>query len=350
VAGAVALATLAATVLGTITLAQETVAPRAQGTVAPRAQGTVAPRAQETAAPRNLLDVYQLALANDPIVREAEAEYRALAEARPQAPNAVAEAMADYEAARQELLIRVAEPYFAVFAAESGLASREAEREARSRQLEQAQRRFEVGLIAITDVMEARAGFDQAVADALTAQRTLGEVQRALREVVGEPVGQLRPLVDDLPLDAPDPSDAEEWIETALQRNPALVSTRIRAEIADGDGAALRSVGEDLERVARQIGAETRAAYVGVVSEIARARALEQAVRSNQNALQATRAGFDVGMRTTVDVLTAQSNLRQSETAYAHSRYDYALNMLRLQRAAGGLTAQGLEQTESWFE
>src|SRR5688572_176594 len=345
-ASAAVLAMPAAAVLGTVTHAQETSGPLAQErsapltreTPGPLTQETPEPLARETSAARNLLDVYQLALANNRTVREAEAEYRTLAEARPQAPNAVAQAMADYEAARQELLIRVAEPYFGVFAAENALALHEAGRESRSRQLEQTERRFEVGLIGITDVVEARAGFDQAVADALTAQRALAEMRQALREVVGEPVGQLRPLVDDLPLAAPNPSNAEAWIETAMQRNPALASTRIRAEIAGGDSEAQRSVREDLERVARQVNAETRAAYIGVISEISRVRALEQSVRSSQSAVKATNAGFEVGTRTTVDVLAAQRALRQSETAYARSRYDYALNMLRLQRAAGGLT------------
>jgi outer membrane protein len=87
-----------------------------------------------------------------------------------------------------------------------------------------------------------------------------------------------------------------------------------------------------------------------VVSEISRARALEQAVRSNQEVLKATQAGFEGGTRTTVDVLTADNILRQSETAYAVSRYGYALNMLRLRAAAGSLTAQELETVQRWFE
>jgi outer membrane protein len=317
-------------------------------------QETASPRAtaspQETASPRTLLDVYELALANDPIVREAEAEYRAIAEARPQIPNGVAQAIAEREAAQQQLVIRVAEPYFGVLAAESALAFRVADREAVSRQLEQAQRRFDVGLISLTDVQETRAHFDQAVADALTAQRALDGAQRSLGETVGEPVGELRPLAADLPLDPPNPSDAEQWIATAMQRNPALVSARIRAESSSDAGAAQRFVREDLERVERTTAAETRAAYLGVVSEISRVRALEQAVRSNETALKATRAGFDAGTRTTVEVMTAQSNLRRSETAYALSRNDYALNMLRLQRAAGGLTREEIEEVESWFE
>jgi outer membrane protein len=320
-AGAAALATLAATVLGTVTLAQE------------------------AASPRNLLEVYELAAANDAIVREAEAEYRAFADASPQAQSAIAEA--DYYAARQNLLIRVAEPYFGVFAAERALALQEAARDALSRQLQQTQRRFEVGLIEITDLVEAQARFDQAVVDALTAQRALDVAQETLREVVGERVGELRPLVEDLALAAPDPGNAEAWIATAMQRNPALIATRIRAETA---GGAQRSVGEDLERVVRRTEAETRAAYRGVVSELARARALEQSVKSNRNAFAGTRAAFEVGTRSTADVLTAQINLSHAETAYALSRYDYALNVLRLRAAAGSLTGQELEAMRIWFE
>ena len=349
---ATVLATLAATLLGTVTLAQEQVPPlRAQGQALPlRAQEEAPPRRpQQTSEPRNLFEVYQLALANDPILRRAEAEYRAVADARPEAGNAVAQATADYDAARQALLIRVAERYFGVFAAESSLALQEAAREALSRQLEQTQRRFEVGLVAVTDVQETQGGFDQAVANALTARRTLAAAEDSLREVVGEPVGRLRPLVEDLPLTPPDPSNAEAWIETALQRNPVVISTRLRAESADGNVEAQRSAREDLERVVRQTESETRAAYLGVVSDISRVLALQQSVKSSQTAVKATEAAFNVGTRTTVDVLTAQNNLRQAETAYVDSRYDYALNRLRLERAAGGLTAQGLEELNRWF-
>jgi outer membrane protein TolC len=196
---------------------------------------------------------------------------------------------------------------------------------------------------------EAQARFDQAVAHELTAQGELATAQQALRDVVGEPVGEIKPLVEDLPLSPPAPSNAEQWIETALQRNPVLISRRIRAESADGDAGAQRSAREELERVADQTETATRSAYLGVVSEMSRAKALEQAVRSNQDVLKATQAAFEAGTRSTIDVQTADTTLRQSETAYALSRYGYALNVLRLRRAAGGLTAQELEETKSWF-
>jgi outer membrane protein len=323
--GAAALATLAAAALGTVTIAQE------------------------AARPRSLLEVYELALANDPVVRQAEAEYRAVAGSRPQAPNAVAGATADREAARQELLVRVAEPYFGVITAQRGLALQESARSSASRILEQSQRRFDAGLISITALKEAQARFDQAVAHELTAQGELATAQQALRDVVGEPVGELKPLVGDLPLSPPAPSNAEQWVATALERNPVMISRRIRAESTDGDTVAQRSARVDLERAAVQTEQATRSAYVGVVAEISRVRALEQAVRSSQDVLKATQAAFEAGTRSTIDVQTAESTLQQSETAYALSRYDYALNVLRLRRAAGGLTAQELEETKSWF-
>ena len=367
-AGAAALATLAAAVLATVTLAQEAAPPaRPQEPAAPqRTQEPAAPqRAQEPAAPqrpqepaasqrpqepRSLLEVYRLALANDPAVREAEAEYRALTAANPQPQSAVAQATADREAARQALVLRVAEAYFNVLGAEETLVSAVAAREALKRQLEQAQRRFEVGLIPITDVQESQAGYDESAARELEAQRLLATNHDSLRQIVGEIVIDLSRPIEDLPLVPPDPNSPEAWIETALQRNPVLVSTRIRAERSDGDEEARASAREDLERVRRRTESETRAAYLGVVSDISRVQALERSVRSSETAFEATSAGFESGIRTTVDVLAAQNKLSQAETAYAHSRYDYALSVLRLQGAAGELTAQELEETNRWFE
>jgi outer membrane protein len=90
-----------------------------------------------------------------------------------QANKVVARAEADYEAAQQDLMIRVAQRYFDVLAAEDVLTSIHANRLAIARQLEQAKQRFEVGLIAITDVQESQAAHDQAVADEIGAKRTL---------------------------------------------------------------------------------------------------------------------------------------------------------------------------------
>lgn len=148
------------------------------------------------------------------------------------AEKRVARAETDYEAAKQNLLIRVSERYFDVLAAEDNLASAAAAREAIARQLEQAQRRFEVGLIAITDVQQSQAGFDDSVAVEIEAQRLLATAHEFLREIIGEVVMELASPTDNLPLVSPEPASPEEWVRTAMQQNLALVSSRLATEVA----------------------------------------------------------------------------------------------------------------------
>jgi len=111
-----------------------------------------------------------------------------------------------------------------------------------------------------------------------------------------------------------------------------------------------RAAQQTLERIARQTERQTRDAYLGVISEIARVRALRQSVESNRTALRATEAGFEVGTQTTVDVLAAQRLLRVAETTYSRSRYDYMLNLLRLKQAAGNLNLADVQQIDGWLQ
>ncbi len=106
---------------------------------------------------------------------------------------------------------------------------------------------------------------------------------------------------------------------------------------------------ENLQRVTRETERQTRDAYLGVLSEISRVQALEQAVESSRTALEATEAGFDVGTRTIVDVLNSQFALFQAMTNYQQSRYDYILNVMRLRQAAGTLQVQDLEALEQFL-
>jgi outer membrane protein len=337
------------------------------------------------------------------------------------AEKRVARAETDYEAAKQSLLVRVSERYFDVLAAEDNLASAVAQRDSVSRQLEQSQRRFEVGLIAITDVQQSQAAYDDSIAVEIAAQRTLATAHEFLREIIGEVVMDIAAPTDELPLLSPDPASPEEWVRTALQQNLTLVSSRLAAEVALEDidvarGSRLptlsltagysnadnnseievfdniagnslrttstqpegrnwsldlrfpiysgglnrsriqqsvynhRAASEALERIARQTERQTRDAYLGVISEISRVRALRQSVESNRTALRATEAGFEVGTQTTVDVLASQRLLRVAETTYSRSRYDYMLNVLRLKQAAGNLSVEDLEQLDSWLQ
>ena len=338
-----------------------------------------------------------------------------------QAGKRVAQAEANYEAAQQDLIIRVATRYFDVLAAEDVLTSINADRQAIARQLEQARQRFEVGLIAITDVQESQAAYDQAVAAEIGAKRSLATARELLREITGEYVSSLSAPKEELPLASPSPADEQSWIDQALSQNLALVSSRLDEEIArkeisfrrtgryptldldagrrfnDSTGERTftfpggnqntfpaetdqttdyvgvqfnlplftggvtnsrireavylhRASLEQLQRVSRETERATRDAYLGVLAEISRVKALRQAVQSSQTALEATQAGFEVGTRTIVDVLNSQRDLYTAITNYYASRYAYIGNVLLLKQASGSLRVQDLEEIDRWLE
>ena len=148
------------------------------------------------------------------------------------ADKIVAKAEADREAAQQDLVIRVGQSYFNVLAAEDRLTSTHANRMAISRQLEQAKQRFEVGLIAITDVQESQAAYDQATADEIGAKRILATAREGLREITGQYVGELSAPGEDLPLRTPDPVAEADWVNMALDQNLALVASRLDEQLA----------------------------------------------------------------------------------------------------------------------
>ena len=75
-----------------------------------------------------------------------------------------------------------------------------------------------------------------------------------------------------------------------------------------------------------------------------------QAVVSTESALDAIEAGFQVGTRTSVDVLEAQSALFGAKRDYAQARYDYILDILRLKQAAGVLSEEDLAEVNRWLD
>ncbi|MCC5870526.1 MAG: TolC family protein, partial [Gammaproteobacteria bacterium] len=177
-----------------------------------------------------------------------------------QTDKQLARAETDFEAAKQDLMLRVADGYFEVLAAQDTLSAAQATLEAIERQLEQSQTRFEVGLIAITDVQEAQAAFDRSVADEIAAQRALASAREILRELTGEYVTALSKPQDELPLVAPAPASESAWVDTALAQNLDLVATRIAAEIASDD-IRIRRTGHypTLDLVMSRSGSDTRA-------------------------------------------------------------------------------------------
>ncbi|HEX9773470.1 MAG TPA: TolC family outer membrane protein [Steroidobacteraceae bacterium] len=327
----------------------------------------------------------------------------------------VALAEANYRASQQDLLLRVSQAYFDVLAAEDTLSAAEATLQAVARQLEQAEKRFEVGLIAITDVQEARAAHDSATAAVIAAKRALASTHEVLRELTGEAYQALTKPADEMPLDQPQPADEETWVQQSLEQNLNVIAARLGVDVAkrnvkiaqsghlpavdlfanrtefdstvtqvnnglegpaDSDqtedtygvrvsipiftGGVTRSrvreqvhlhraERERLEGAIRRAERETRDAYLGVLAEKARVAALKQSVKSNQTALEATEAGFEVGTRTTVDVLDARRRLFEAQRDYARSRYDYLINLVRLKSAAGVLAPPDLQAINGYL-
>src|SRR6185295_10943319 len=124
-----------------------------------------------------------------------------------QASKVVAQADADYGVAQQDLAVRVATRYFDVLAAQDNVQAQQASLDAISRQLEQAEKRFEVGLIAITDVQEARAARDTSAADLIAAKRSLATAQEFLREITDMQYAVLSTPRSTMPLKMPEPAD-----------------------------------------------------------------------------------------------------------------------------------------------
>lgn len=321
----------------------------------------------------------------------------------------IASALATFEAAQQALILRVAEAYYNVLAAQDNLAFAQAEKKAIGEQLEQTKRRFDVGLIAITDVKESQAQYDLSVAQEIQAENLLATSIETLHTIIGEKPENIIALADEIPLLIPDPADINQWVETAKTRNrnlktaeyafdiarqqvkidrsghyPSLNLTLARDDNTQETDSGISVDNEDTtvtlnlsvpiysggltsartrsaisqqeraralrEKAIRDTVKLTRDAYLGVTTSIAQVRALKQALISTQTAYEATQAGFEVGTRTAVEVLSVLREQYRAERDYAQARYDYLLNILRLKQAAGTLIKEDVVQINRWLE
>ena len=135
-----------------------------------------------------------------------------------------ASAESNYDAAAQALFVRTATAYFGVLTAQDQLIFAQANEKALARQLDQAEQRFQVGLSAITDVHEARANHDSAIAQVIRAQNNVDNARETLTQIIGKDFGELKKLREELPLTKPEPSDLQAWVDIAVKQNPTLQS------------------------------------------------------------------------------------------------------------------------------
>ncbi len=323
-----------------------------------------------------------------------------------QADDTIAQAEAEYRNAQIDLMVRVTEAYFAVLEAADLVRVQEALVAADERQLEQSKQRFEVGLVAITDVNDSQAAFDRSRAQLITGENALNNAWEALRRIIGPVSVPLARLGDRLPLAPPEPNDINIWAETALANNYAIIAAREAAEAARKDIEIERSgyyprvdlqAGYDVSRSGaefntdtdtgfvglsvnvpiyqggavasrtRQAGHQFRAAqdrldqrrravvnqvkdaFRGITSSISDVRARQAAIVSARSSLESTQAGLEVGTRTQVDVLNAQRALFQAEFEYLSARYNYIINGVRLHQATSTLTRDVLAKGNAWL-
>jgi len=325
-----------------------------------------------------------------------------------QAHAEVRRAEAEYAAANQDLMLRLAEAYFSVLAAQDGLDLVKAEKTAIAHQHEVAQERLKVGLAAITETHDARARLEVAQAQEIEAENRLEDKREALREITGESPGKLLKLSNFSP-SVPDPPDVQRWVKVALEQNLALQARREAADAAreevkrqqaghlptldivgtrsrnDADasipGPGVRStnmtlglqlqipilqgglissrvneasyryqaVQQEYEAQYRATERAARTSFSGVAGGIGKMAALKEAVAAGEGALEGKTEGFRVGITTNLDVLDAQRELYRTKRDHAESRFAYVLNLFRLKQAAGTLSEADLTQANGWF-
>jgi outer membrane protein len=300
-----------------------------------------------------------------------------------------------FEQARNDLALRVAQSYFDVLAAQDVISFIGAQKIAITEQLESAKRNFEVGTATITDTHEAQARFDLALAQEIAAQNDLEVKRNAFAAITGQVPPELRSLRSGVKLSSPQPSSMEQWVQSAETGNFNVIVQGLLTDIAkleisrnrSGhlptlDGVATQSQRKDLtftspttntttavgfqltiplfagfsttSKIREAIALENqsranldtakrtamqsaRAAFLGVQSGLSQIRALEAAEVSSNSALESNKLGYDVGVRINIDVLNAQQQLYSTRRDLAKARYDTLVNGLRLKAAAGSL-------------
>ena len=320
-----------------------------------------------------------------------------------QARNEASIANLEHLIEKQRLLLRVCNAYFSVLAARDDVELSTSNQRAIRRQLELAEERLAVGVGTRTDLYDARARFENAIASGIESEKTVRDARQALVALVDEDLSDLQPLRTDIPLAAPEPNAVEHWVEAALTDNLALRQSALRVYVAEQDisrqqaarfpvlslnlnggldyssaasdrtslsvglsvplyegdlvgarvrQAALRhnAVRADLEAHQREVRRLTRNAFFTVNSHLRRVSALAESVRAGENALKAKEEGFAAGLTTNIDVLDAQRDVFAAKRNYLKARYDYILQVLALEQLAGRLDQADLDRFNQWLE
>jgi outer membrane protein len=329
-----------------------------------------------------------------------------------QSKTQVTQAEEQLNSARQDLMLRVSQSYFDVLLAQDRIDLIVAQKAAINKQLEQAKANFEVGTSTITDVHEAQARFDLTTAQEIAAVNDLEVKKRTIQSITTQVPQRLATAKSDLQVAIPQPADMESWVELAEQNNIALkvqlqslqlatqeidrahaghlptvdvvgsfsdtranggvnassylydqkmLSVGLQVQMPLYRGGSINSkereaaanqqkAQDDVEAVRRQADLQARQAFLNVSSAVAQVKAYEQALTSSQSQLDSTNLGYEVGVRTSVDVLNAQQQLYSAKRDLLQARYTYLLSILNLKAAAGVLLDKDLAEINQLLE
>ncbi len=301
--------------------------------------------------------------------------------------------------AYQDLILRVAEAYFNVLAAQDTLRALEAQKSSVHNQLQAAKLGFDLGSTTITDTHEAQARLDLLLATELEAQNTLQVSQDRLAKIINERPTQLAQLDPTTELPTPDPNRLDNWTAQSSNASLTVVNAQLNEKIVEkqidiaksqhyprlslqaqtssasdrgiyGPGEGPRSVdssvglvlsipiftgGEissvvreqtsrlqqaryNLEEARRFAIQSTRQYFSGVTSGLAQINALRAAERSSLASMQANETAYQVGVRINIDVLNAQQQLYETQRRLLLTRYQTLLDGLRLKAVSGILS------------
>jgi len=313
--------------------------------------------------------------------------------------------------AEQELMIRVANGYVTALRAKDALEVFNAQLEAVDRQHEQTQQRYDVGLVTITDVLDASATLDQTKVGLIRAETQYDISLQNLSIITGQIPDGVMSISEDIPIEAPSSEGQNQWVDYAITKHPKIIAAdrgldvgrlslkaekqnllpavagRVTFDYADifGDpgidndvetnwsasyalsvSMSLYNGGANQARIAQQgisnniaeqnveMLKRNKAVQVANLYRMVRADAQnvdaqKQALKSRESALQATTVGYDVGTRNIVEVLNSQLAVFNAQNALNNARYDYILDLLNLKQEAGQLQLKDLESIEKFL-
>jgi len=135
-------------------------------------------------------------------------------------------------------------------------------------------------------------------------------------------------------------------VEKVFNTIPEQLGQKFKSSRIDSE---IKSLQKAIE-AERSVVSNVRQAYRGILTQISQVIALQQSVISNKSALDATQAAFEVGTRTIVDVLNAQSDLLRARSDLSKAKYDYIIESFKLKRYVGLLTVEDVNIVNSWLQ